>query len=227
MNAQECFRIFRIALTVVVAMGFSTACADADDVRDTRPILDIVFPGDVEARLALLGAPEHLRGGATVYVYGEKGFTKYRDGMNGFTCLLNRDGFLYGGKAFKPTCWDAEGRTSYVPVMLRAGELLAAGNSADEVRADIDAGFRDGRFHRPTKTGIAYMLVGDVDIDSDTGEITRTAFPGHYMIYAPGVTSADLGYSPDASRIDRSLPFIFDAGAGGSDLAYLITVPHH
>jgi hypothetical protein len=210
---------------VVIALGFGTACAE--DVRDTRAILDVVMPPDIEAELALSGAPPHLRDGATVYVYGETGFTKFRDGLNGFTCLVNRDGFLYGGRSFKPTCWDAEGLTSYVPVMLRVGELLAAGKSTEDVREDIETGFREGRFHRPTRTGIAYMLVGDVDVDTNTGEITRTAFPGHYMIYAPGVTNADLGYSPEASRINRSLPFVFDRGAGGSDLAYLITVPFH
>ena len=218
-------KISRLALTLVIALGFGTACAD--DVRDTRAILDIVFPQDVEAELALMGAPQHLRSGATVYVYGENGFIKTRDGINGFTCMLNRDGFLHGGKSFKPTCWDTEGLTSYVPVMLRVGELLAAGKSTEGVRANIDAGFREGKFRRPTKTGVAYMLVGDVDLDPKTGEIRRTSFPGHYMIYAPGVTNKDLGYSADAGRIDRSLPFIFDRGAGGTELAYLITVPHH
>ena len=218
------FRTLRLALALVAASAFNAACAE--DVRDAREILDVVLPVDIEAGLAVLGAPEHLRSGSTIYVYGENGFTKYRDGINGFTCLLNRDAFFYGGRSFKPTCWDAEGLNSYVPVMLRVGELLAAGESIEDIRADIDAGFQDGRFRRPEKTGIAYMVVGDVDIDPNTGEIRRTAFPGHYMIYAPGVTNEDLGYSADASRIDRSLPFIFDRGAGGSELAYMITVPH-
>ncbi len=225
MDTRSVSQIFRLAAIMVMAMGLGVACAE--DVRDTRSVLNIIFPADVEAKLALSAAPQHLRAGATVYVYGEKGFTKFRDGINGFTCLLNRDGFLYGGKAFKPTCWDADGLASYVPVMLRVGKLLAAGKSTGEVRVDIDAGFRVGRFHRPTRTGIAYMLAGDVDLDTNTGRVTYTAFPGHYMIYAPGVTNADLGYSADASRINRSLPFIFDAGTGGSELAYLITVPHH
>lgn len=225
MNTLRLSKALRLSLTLVVALGFGTACAD--DVRDTRAIFDIVFPQAVEAELALLAAPQHLRSGATIYVYDETGFTKYRDGINGFTCLLNRDAFFYGSKSFKPTCWDAEGAASYVPVMLRVGELLADGESTDDMRADIEKGFEDGRFRSPAKTGIAYMLVGDVDLDPRTAEIRRTSFPGHYMIYAPGVTNEDLGYSVEASRIDRSLPFIFDRGAGGAKLAYLITVPHH
>lgn len=85
-------------------------------------------------------------------------------GTNGFTCLVNRDGFFYASPAFKPTCWDADGATSYVPVMLRVAELLAIDKPLDEIRADIDAGFRDGRFHRQRRTGVAYMLKGDVQV---------------------------------------------------------------
>ena len=209
-----------------MALLLSTA-AFGGEQPDTRPILKTIFPDAVERELMVSGAPEHLRTGATVYVYGAKGFTKAQTGTNGFTCLVNRDGFFYGTPAFKPTCWDAEGATSYVPVMLRVGELLAADKSAADIRADIDAGFKDGRFHRPGRTGVAFMLAGDIYLNTSTGKTVKQDFPGHYMIYAPGVTNADLGYSPEASKGNASLPFIFRAGAGGSELAYLIIVPQH
>lgn len=205
----------------------SMTAARAADAPDTRKALNVVFAKDVETKLALSAAPEHLRSDATLYLFGKKGFEKAREGTNGFTCLLNRDAFFYGSTAFKPTCWDAEGATSYVPVMLRVGELLAAGQILGVIRADIDGGFRNNvRFHRPARTGIAYMLAGDVDLDH-TGKILKRSFPGHYMIYAPGVKNADIGYSAEDAKRDPSLPVIFDAGAGGSELAYLITVPHH
>jgi len=38
------------------------------------------------------------------------------------------------------------------------------------------------------KTGIAYMLAGDVKFDPKSGQLSTTEFPAHYMIYAPGVT---------------------------------------
>ena len=212
-----------ITLALFLLAPWPAFAADADAARKT---LTALLPGDVEMALALTGAPEHLRGAATVYVFGAKGFTKAREGSNGFTCLLNRDAFFYGSDVFKPTCWDREGLTSYVPVMLRVGEMLAAGNTAEEIRADIQSGFRAARFHRPNRTGIAYMLAGDLTLDPRTGATIRQNFPGHYMIYAPGVTSADLGYARDAAKTDPSLPFIFDGGAGGGDLGYLITVPH-
>lgn len=206
----------------ILAMTLGSAVSAAETPVQA---LNATFPEAVEMNLALSAAPAHLRDGATVYVYGAKGFTKARAGSNGFTCLLNRDAFLYGSTAFKPTCWDPEGAGSYVPVMLRVGEMLSAGKSAEEVKADIGEGFRSGKFHRPVRTGVAYMLAGDLDLAPMTGTVTKTMFPGHYMIYAPGVTNDDVGYARGKS--DAADPFIFSAGAGGADLAYLIAVPHH
>ena len=215
-----------VAIIAGCATSLFLATAFAEEQLDTGKSLGAVFARETELTLALSAAPEHLRAGATVYVYGTSGFTKAQDGANGFTCLLNRAAFYYGSAVFKPTCWDAEGATSYVPVMLEVGRLLAAGKGRDEIRSEIDEGFRTKRFHRPTRSGIAYMLAGDVVLDK-TGAVTSTVFPGHYMIYAPGVTSADIGYSADAAKQNPSLPFIFAGGAGGRDLAYMITVPHH
>lgn len=211
-------------LSAVMILGLMSGAARAADSAAAARVLNTTFPEAVEVELALTGGPEHLREGAAVYVYGAKGFTKVREGTNGFTCLLNRDGFLYGAMAFKPTCWDPEGAGSYVPVMLRAGEMLAAGKSADEVKADIAAGFKSGKFHRPARTGIAYMVAGDVLLEPGTGKVTKVQFPGHYMIYAPGVSNADVGYAQGKSG--ASDPVIFAGGAGGAELAYLIAVPH-
>jgi hypothetical protein len=188
--------------------------------------LNVVFPRAVEQQLALTAAPEHLRAGATVYVYGTHGFERSNDGTNGFTCLVNRDAFFYGGFAFKPTCWDKEGETSYVPVMLEVGRLLAAGESPDAVRAAVAAGFADGRFHAPSGGGVAYMLAGDVVLDPATGRVTAQIYPGHYMFYSAGVTNAQLGFSPDAAKTDPTLPYVFAAGAGGEHgLSYVIALP--
>jgi len=212
------------ALSALFALGLPVQAADTPDTRQT---LKTVFNADIETKLALSGAPEHLRAGATVYVFSKTGYTKMREGSNGFTCLLNRDGFLHASAAFKPTCWDAAGADSYVPVMLDVGHMLAAGNGIEEVRDAITAGFKAGQYRRATRTGIAYMVAGDLNLDLSTGAVVKTVFPGHYMIYAPGVTNADIGHSPEASKANPSLPVIFSRGAGGSDLGYLITVPHH
>lgn len=186
------------------------------------------LPIQEEVKLALSAAPFHLRSGATVYVYtSASGYTMHRQGNNGFTCLVNRDGFLYGSRAFKPTCWDPNGKDSYVVVMLAVGRWLAAGITTAEIRARIDLGFDQGDFVEPEKVGIAYMLNGDVDLDLRTGRVLRHVFAGHLMIYAPKISNADIGATESARRTDTGLPVVFAGGAGGDRLSYIITMVGH
>lgn len=184
-----------------------------------------LLPREQEIELAIGAAPEHLRKQATVYVFGKKGYEKARTGTNGFTCLVNRDGAQSGDQTLRPTCWDMEGSKTIVPVMLRVGELLAQGKSAAEIKRDIEAGFSDGRFREPSKTGIAYMLSGDVKkFDTKTGKVISLDFPPHYMIYAPGLTNADIGMTKEGYQINPSLPAVYSGYSGGSHTAYIIVL---
>lgn len=194
----------------------------ASDAIQTTAL--IFLPQEQEIELALSAGPEHLRLDATVYVFGKNGYQKTHSGKNGFTCMVNRDGNQTGDNDLKPTCWDAEGSATIVPVMLRVGELMAQGKTADEIKHDIDAGFSEGRFSSPRKTGIAYMLRGDVQYDPKTRQITKTLFPPHYMIYAPGVTNADIGMNMDAYKKHPSLPLVYAGYSGGARTAYIIVM---
>ncbi|HXM34572.1 MAG TPA: hypothetical protein VN920_05260 [Pyrinomonadaceae bacterium] len=184
-----------------------------------------LLPRQQEIELATSAAPEHLRKEATVYVFGKGGYEKARSGTNGFTCLVNRDGAQSGDQTLRPTCWDLEGSNTIVPVMLRVGELLAQGKTAVEIKRDIDSGFSDGRFHEPRKTGIAYMLAGDVkQFDTKGGKVVSLDYPPHYMIYAPGVTNADIGMTKEGYQINPSLPGVYAGYSGGSHTAYIIVL---
>ena len=199
-----------------------------DKIAAARTHLANELPVRTEVELALSAAPFHLRSGADVYIYtNASGYTMHRQGENGFTCLVNRDAFLYGSRAFKPTCWDANGKKSYVMVMLAVGRWLAAGIATTEIRARIDSGFDQGRFVEPENVGVAYMLSGDVDIDVETGRVLKREFPGHLMIYAPRISNADIGTSKSARQSDTGLPVVFAAGAGGDRLSYIITMVGH
>jgi len=175
-----------------------------------------------EIELALKAAPLHLRTDATVFVFGKNGYERARTGSNGFNCMVNRDGLQNGDSSVHPTCWDAEGSRTILPVMLRVGELLAQGRSAADIKRDIDEGFAQGRFHSPTKTGIAYMLAGDVKFDQKSGQLSTVAFPPHYMIYAPGVTNTDIGFSREALQQTPGLPFVYSGYSGDTRTAYII-----
>jgi hypothetical protein len=184
-----------------------------------------LLPREQEIELAASAAPEHLRQSATVYVFGKLGYEKARTGTNGFTCLVNRDGAQSGDYTLRPTCWDMEGTSAIVPVMLRVGELLAQGKTAPAIKQDIDRGYSDGRFHEPRKTGIAYMLSGDVkQFDAKTGKVVSLDYPPHYMIYAPGVTNADIGMTREGYKINPSLPGVYAGYSGGTHTAYIIVL---
>jgi hypothetical protein len=194
----------------------------ASDVAQATTL--ILLPQEQEIELALSAGPEHLRPNATVYVFGKNGYKKTHSGTNGFTCMVNRDGNQTGDNDLKPTCWDPEGSATIVPVMLRVGELMAQGKTADEIKRDIDGGFSDGRFFSPRKTGIAYMLRGDLQYDPKTKKIMKASFPPHYMIYAPGVTNADIGMNMDAYSKNPSLPLVYSGYSGGARTAYIIVM---
>jgi len=184
----------------------------------------ILLPQDQEIRLALEAGPEHLRADATVYVFGKNGYSKIRSGTNGFTCLVNRDGNQHGDNDLKPTCWDAEGTRTIVPVMLRVGELLARFASAEEIQRDIEAGFASGKFASPHKAGIAYMLRGDLRFDPATRLIAKTLFPPHFMIYAPGVSNADIGAPEHSTASPFALPAVYTGYSGGTHTGYIIVL---
>jgi hypothetical protein len=214
--------------TSLLAFASMASAADTKTELDNKGrIRQLRFlDKQTEIDLALRAGPEQVSSDASVFVFGHNGYEKVKQGSNGFVCLVNRDGQQHGGDTLRPTCWDPEGSITIVPVMLRVGELLAQGQSALEIKHDIDAGYADGRFFAPRKTGIAYMLIGDIRYDPVTKAITNL-FAGHYMIYAPGVTNADIGLTKDAKRAHPGLPSIYSGYSGGAHNAYLIVLASH
>jgi hypothetical protein len=212
--------MLRLLLLTSLTIGGGVAHGVTKTVAELPPQVPMSRTQEIE--LALKAAPVHLRSEATVYIFGKLGYEKVRVGTNGFNCMVNRDGVQNGDTAVHPTCWDPEGSRTILPVMLRVGELLAQQKSAADIKHDIDEGFAQGRFHSPARTGIAYMLAGDVKFDPKSGELSTTEFPAHYMLYAPGVTNADIGMSKAATT--PGLPFVYSGYSGGSKTAYIIVM---
>ena len=221
---------FVLGLGCWIAQSESASANNILKVRDFEIVVSVptgataLMSPQQEIELALKAAPIHLRNGATVYTFGRNGYVKARGGTNGFHCLVNRDGTQNGEQSVYPTCWDPEGSRTILPVMLRVGELIAQGKSAAEIKKDIDEGFDQGRFHSPAKTGIAYMLAGDVKFDPKTGQFGAIEFPPHYMIYAPGLTNEDIGVSNEAMKQTPGLPFVYSGYSGGTRTAYIIVM---
>lgn len=211
-------------ILLMVSLTVSAGCATLDQTLVVDKDELTYLPPGVEVDMALAAGPEHIRPKATVYVFGATGYQMVRKGTNGMACLVNRDGHQKGDRILRPTCWDIEGTATIVPIVLRVGELIARGASASDIDRDIDLGFQAGRFTSPRKSGIAYMLKGDLIVDDQTRTISKTIFPPHYMIYAPGVSNADIGMTEESARRNPWLPMVYGGYTGGYRTAYIIIV---
>ena len=189
---------------------FSEPAAGARANPITAQPLPELLLREKEIELALSAAPEHLRKGAAVYVLERNGFVKIRNSTNGFTCIVNRDHPLNQ----KPVCFDAEGTATILPKILRVGELLMQRKPMSEIDSEIAEGFRTGKYIAPRRLGVAYMLSGDIrNFNPRTGKVE--SFPPHVMFYAPNLTNADLGTTPEALASNPSLPFVAYQGPHG------------
>jgi hypothetical protein len=204
-----------VCLVALVGLGY-TALIFSQSTAEPRVNIAVVqplpeiLPREKEIELALSAAPEHLRKGAAVYVLERNGFVKIRDSTNGFTCIVNRDHPLNQ----KPVCFDAEGTATILPKILRVGELLMRGKPMSEIDVEIAEGFRTGKYISPRRSGVAYMLSGDIrNFNPQTGKVE--SFPPHVMFYAPNLTNADLGTTREALKKDPSLPFVAYEGPHG------------
>jgi hypothetical protein len=174
--------------------------------------VDASTPRELQIALALSAAPHEVSESATIFVLGKHGYQKVRDGSNGFTCAIDREHV----NTVEPECFDGEGTKSIFQTRLRTEELRAMGKSEKEIEADIEQGYRTGRFHAPAKPGIVYMLSDQNRVfDPETNRII--SFPGHLMFYAPYATAKDLGYNSEAS-----LPYLVHPGKPD---ALMIVIP--
>jgi hypothetical protein len=147
-----------------------------------------LLPRELETELALSAAPPHLRGGATVAVLESGGYVTATRGANAFTCMVSRR----SGDLF-PVCWDAEGTRSLFPLDVDDAQLRLKGKAGAEIEQSFASGFADGRYHPPSRTGIAYMLSPLRYRIDESGGITRSNPNPHVMFYGPNLTDGDIG----------------------------------
>jgi hypothetical protein len=184
------------AAALVVAALMRPAAAQSPDPAP-RPAGAALFarspqypllPRELETELALSAAPPHVRAGATVALLESSGYVTATRGANAFTCLVSRR----GGDLF-PVCWDAEGTRSLYPLDVDDAQLRLKGKAGTEIEQLLASGFADGRYHPPSRTGIAYMLSPLRYRIDDGGRITRSNPNPHVMFYGPNLTDADIG----------------------------------
>ena len=171
--------------------------------------VDATTPAAIQVALAESAGPP-VAADAAVYILGPSGYVKVREGRNGFTCLISRE----RPDTLEPECFDAVGTAAVVPVRMFVEAQRAAGVGEEKIRAQVEEGYRKGRFKAPAKPGLVYMLSNNNYVfDPERGKIIH--FPGHLMFYAPYATQKDVGSGPGA-------PYIV---APGTPHALMIVVP--
>jgi hypothetical protein len=118
-----------------------------------KPAYDFSLSREEKIQLAESAAPPGISGKATLYVLERTGYVKVRDGSNGFSCFVDRQTPWNQ----EPTCFDAEGSATTLPTRLFVEEERAKGRSEDQIKAELDAGYKGGKFNPPAKPGIVYI----------------------------------------------------------------------
>jgi hypothetical protein len=199
--------------TLVLA-GLSLAISFLALAQDKpKPAYDFSLPREDRIKLAESAAPPEISSKATVYVLDRTGYVKVQDGENGFSCLVDRQTPLN----LEPTCFDAEGSATTLPTRIFTEECRAKGEAEQQISAEIEAGYKSGKFLTPRKPGLVYMM-------SDSGVLYIAEknllihIPPHLMFYAPYATDKDIGSPPSAAN----MPHVIRAGQPD---AYIIVVP--
>jgi hypothetical protein len=177
-----------------------------------KPAYDFSLPREDRLKLAESAAPPEISSKATVYLLEHSGYVKVREGTNGFSCFVDRQ----TPWNLEPTCFDAEGTATTLPVRLFVEEQRVKGRTEDQIKVEVDEGYKSGKFKAPAKSGIVYMM-------SDQGVLLVSGnklvhIPPHLMFYAPYANDKDIGSPPS----DINMPRVIRPGQPD---AYIIVIP--
>jgi hypothetical protein len=177
-----------------------------------KPAYDFSLPRADKIKLAESAAPPEISSKASVYVLERTGYVKVRNGTNGFSCFVDRQTPWNS----EPTCFDAEGTATTFPTRLFVEAERARGKSEEQIKTEVEEGYKSGKFKAPNKPGIVFMMSESVYILVPGNQIVHV--PPHLMFYAPYATEKDLGSPSPAAN----MPHLIRAGQPD---AYIIVIP--
>jgi hypothetical protein len=172
----DCMMIPKTLCSLALAASLSKSASFPYEILDTAR----------EISLAKSAGIPPWNEDATIYVLGPQGYSKAKEGRNGFSCMVGRSD---PGTRW-PICFDAIGSETILPRYIREAELRIQGRTAEEVRQDTARKFLSGEYRAPSRAGISYMLSKET-IASNGKELILV--PPHLMFYAPNVRSEEIG----------------------------------
>ncbi len=203
------------ALLAGVLLGIKLTAFSQTDMP--KAAYDFSLPREERVKLAESAAPPEISGKSTVYVLERTGYVKVRDGTNGFTCFVDRQNPLN----LEPTCFEAEGSATTLLSRIYAEEQRARGKSEEQIKSEIEAGYKSGKFRAPQKPGIVYML-SEQGYLLVPGTNRLVQIPPHLMFYAPYATDQDIGSPPPGTN----MPHLIRAGQPDAVVIVLPRSPH-
>lgn len=197
-------------LTALLAVVCQSVAAQSEQ---PKPKYDFSLPREDRIKLAESAAPPEISGQATVYVLERSGYVKVRDGSNGFSCFVDRQTPVN----MEPTCFDAEGTATTLLARLYVEQQRALSKTEEQIKAEVEEGYKTGKFKAPRKSGIVYMMSDQgYLLIPDTKQVVQ--IPTHLMFYAPYATDKDIGSPPARADMPRVI-------RPGQPDAYIIVVP--
>src|SRR5471030_2478584 len=221
-------KICRKTLTIVATLLITVQCFAQKPVAD--PQVD-KMPVALETDYALSALPPQLRPGATVYLLDPaKGYYVARKGSNGFICFVMRTAWEWAefrNDVVTAISYDAEGAKSIFPIYEEAAAMRASGKfTALQARNIILDKIKKGIYKAPARAGLSYMLapvMRTYPAKPDDHTVLTMHMP-HYMFYAPYLTNADIGNTPDGRQDGPMLvsPEAMFLGERKAPYAYII-----
>jgi hypothetical protein len=181
------------------------------------------MPAKLESQFALSALPRAMRDPATVYLLDpRKGYQLSRQGTSGVTCLVERTAWEqaeFRNDVYVPMCYDAEGSTSYLKVIMDVAALRVQGMGPVALKAEIENRYKNKTYKVPEKAGLSYMVAPIMRTWMVPDWKVHTMPMPHVMFYAPNITNEDIGAVPSSGLL---YPFVFKEGL--AEQSYMIQV---
>lgn len=169
---------------------------------------------DQEIRLAKSAAPAEISKDAKVWVLEKGHYVVADQGRSTEACVVTRS----QAQAFEPQCGDAEADATVLTVERFRVEERLAGKSSDEIKREIDAGFKSGRFHAPKRPALIFMQSSAQILVKPDGSLIGKWHP-HLMVFYPQMHDSDLGL---VQSENMSIPGVLDPGTSLSAMVIVM-----
>jgi hypothetical protein len=204
----------RMGTCLVVLLLESAGAATGWAQSSTYPALkDYLLPQDAEVALARSAAPASISARATIKILTAKGYEVFREGDNGFVCMVMRGwtaptytpaqfrNLVYDPTIRAPICFDPQASRTVMPYYELRSRLGMEGQAPDQIAQRVEAAYARGEL--PKREGVTFAYMGSADQHLGPG---IGHWHPHMMVFSPYYKNAMLG----DNEFGQPLPVVTD-----------------